>query len=125
VVPAIGQAVAIGVNTADSIRPAAYSSYSQNWAYSLFNSYGTGTFVPDYSPAGAFVIAGSGGHNSPANVDAAIFDFTDARWKLVGKRERNPRATVGLHSWRDKQLVVLELLGATAGRRPLHTCTRA
>ena len=62
-----------------AIRPSGFSS--MNWAYSLFNSYGTGAFVPDYSFAGAFVIAGSGGHQSPGNVDAAIFDFADAQWK--------------------------------------------
>jgi hypothetical protein len=76
----VGQAVAIGTNTAASVRPTGYSS--GNWAYSLFNSYGTGTFVPDYSSAGAFVIAGSGGHTAPGNVHAAVFDFTDAQWKL-------------------------------------------
>ena len=77
--PAVGQAVAIGVNTVEAIRPPGLSSW--NWAYSLFNSYGSGAFVPDYSFAGAFVIAGSGGHASPPNVDAAIFDFADAQWK--------------------------------------------
>ena len=78
-VPSDGQAVTIGVTPAAAVRPAGYSSLS--WGYSLFNSYGTGSFVPDYSFAGAFVIAGSGGHGAPGNVDAAIFDFADGQWK--------------------------------------------
>jgi hypothetical protein len=78
--PAIGQAVAIGSNTADSIRPPGYRS--DLWAYTLFQCFGAGVFVRDYSDSGAFVIAGSGGHNCPPNVDAAIFDFSDATWKL-------------------------------------------
>jgi hypothetical protein len=53
------------------------------WDYSLFNSYGGGTFVADYSAAGAYVLAGTGGHNHPRNVGAALFDFEDATWKRV------------------------------------------
>ena len=79
--PAAGQAVSIGTNVADSIRPAQISRF--NWAYSLFQSFGTGALVPDFSSAGAFVIAASGGHNVAPNVDAAVFDFSDATWKLV------------------------------------------
>lgn len=75
-VPASGQALAIGTNTANSVQPA-----SGNWGYSLFNSYGGGTFVSDYSQGGAFVIAGTGGHNAPDNTGACIFDFADATWK--------------------------------------------
>ena len=79
--PAAGAAVAIGANTAASIKPSGISAF--NWAYSLFNSYGTGSFNPDFSGAGAFAIAGSGGHNAPPNLDAAVFDFSTATWKLV------------------------------------------
>lgn len=80
--PLAGKAVAIGVNTANDVRPSGFSTIL--WGYGLFNCYGTGAFVPDYSSIGAFVIAGSGGHNCPAgNIDAVLFDFSDARWKRV------------------------------------------
>jgi hypothetical protein len=79
--PAAGKAVAIGTNVADSIRPSQITRF--NWAYSLFQSFGSGTFVPDYSAAGSFVIAASGGHNVTPNLDAVVFDFSDATWKRL------------------------------------------
>lgn len=79
--PQAGSAVAIGTNTADAVRPGALSTL--NFAYSLFQSFGSGTFVPDYSGAGAFVIAASGGHNVTPVLDAVIFDFEDATWKRL------------------------------------------
>jgi hypothetical protein len=118
VLPAIGQAVAIGANTADSIRPAAYASSSQNWAYSLFNSFGTGTFVPDFSAAGAFVIAASGGHGAPANVDAAIFDFTDARWKLLSNANGIAARQADYVASDTSSTPYYELVGASAGHIP-------
>lgn len=114
--PAAGQALAISSNTAENIRPTAISRF--NWGYSLFQSFGTGSFVPDFSGAGAFVIAGSGGHNVAPNVDAAVFDFADGRWKLVSNsngvapRDRDyPIAeTTGAPFY--------ELPGATRGQLP-------
>jgi hypothetical protein len=51
--------------------------------YSLFDYYGGGVFNPDYSPGGAWTVAGSGGHGVPAaNIGGAVFDFEDATWKL-------------------------------------------
>ena len=73
--------MAISTNTADNIRPSVISRF--NWAYSLFQSFGTGTFVPDYSGAGAYVIAATGGHRVTPIVDAVVFDFSDATWKRV------------------------------------------
>lgn len=46
----------------------------------LFEAYGSGTFVQDYSTDGAFVIAGSGGHAHYEVVGAAGFDFTTRQW---------------------------------------------
>ena len=80
-IPTAGRAIAIGTNVAGSVRPAEIGDF--NWAYSLFNSYGTGTFVPDYSAAGAFVLAATGGHGVAPNVDAVVFDFADATWKRI------------------------------------------
>jgi len=77
--PGPGQVAAIGLNTAYDITPTEMSSMM--WSYSLFNSWIGGAVVTDYSPGGAWVLAGTGGHTSPANIGAAIFDFTDAKWK--------------------------------------------
>jgi hypothetical protein len=80
-IPAAGQAVAIGTNVAGSVRPAEISAF--NWAYSMFQAFGTGAFVPDYSAGGAYVIAATGGHMVTPIVDAVLFDFADATWKRV------------------------------------------
>src|SRR5262245_62948726 len=79
--PASGQAVLIGTNTANDIRPAWHNS--SGWRYSLFAGYGGGCYAPDYSSGGAYVIAGTGGHRVPANLGAAVFDFADATWKRI------------------------------------------
>ena len=114
--PAAGQAVAIGTNTAAEIKPSAITPL--NWAYSLFNSYGSGSFNPDFSPAGAYVVSGTGGHNAPPNVDAAVFDFTTASWKLIsntnGVAPRNTDFSTSEVSNDDYR----EILGVTNGRVP-------
>ncbi len=79
--PAPGQVVLIGTNTAMDIIPEGMTQ--GGWDYSLFNSYGGGTFVEDFSQGGAYVLAGTGGHNHPRNPGAAIFDFEDATWKRI------------------------------------------
>ena len=63
-----------GRNVANDIKPAPHTDGS--WQYALFQSYGGGSFARDYSPAGAYVLAGMGGHNAPPCFGAAIFDFT-------------------------------------------------
>ncbi len=116
-IPAAGQAIAIGTNTADSIKPAGISSF--NWSYALFTCFGGGAFNPDYSAYGAFVIAGSGGHTCPAaNVDAAIFDFSDATWKrLANANGIAPREDDYAQSELSNDAYV-EILEATAGQIP-------
>lgn len=46
----------------------------------LFEAYGSGAFVRDYSTDGAFVCAGSGGHNHYEILGGAGFDFTTRAW---------------------------------------------
>jgi hypothetical protein len=53
------------------------------WTKALFEAYGSGTFNPDYSTDGAFVIASSGGHNHAEVRGAAGFDFTSRTWFYV------------------------------------------
>jgi len=79
--PAAGQAVLIGTNNAETIRPPSHGA--GDWSYSLFGSYGGGCFVAEHSVGGAYVIAGTGGHNAPPNFGAAVFDFADATWRRI------------------------------------------
>jgi hypothetical protein len=82
--PDTGEAVAIsftGSNTAMSIKPTDWGN--DNWSRSLFDSFGGGTFVPTYSTHGAYVLAGTGGHNHPDHIGAAVFDFTTGLWSRV------------------------------------------
>ncbi len=91
--PAVGQALAIGTNTASDARPAGFGH--DNWGYAAFNCYGSGSMVPWYSPAGAYVVASSGGHNCPEITDALIFDFTDATWKRQPNANGVPSSNTG------------------------------
>lgn len=81
--PMAGQVVAISVsggNTAASVTPTTEGWGSDAYMYSLFNSYGGGVFVPKYSVAGAWVMAGSGGHNHADDHGAGVFDFATGKW---------------------------------------------
>jgi hypothetical protein len=70
-----------GRNVANDVKPAPHTNGS--WQYALFQSYGGGSFARDYSPAGAYVLAGMGGHAAPPCFGAAIFDFADGRWSYL------------------------------------------
>lgn len=47
-------------------------------------------FIESFSPAGAVVIAGSGGHKGTPCQGAMLFDFTDARFKRIWTTAGNP-----------------------------------
>ena len=82
--PASGEVIRIptdGRNVAVSVKPAPHTNGS--WQYALFQAYGGGAFATDYSEAGAYVIAGTGGHNAPPCFGAAIFDFATATWSYL------------------------------------------
>lgn len=86
--PPSGQALAIGNNFAESVRPPTHSA--GDWNYSLFAFYGGGTYVEDFSAGGAYVIAGSGGHAVPPNFGGCVFDFADATWKRIDNANGMP-----------------------------------
>ena len=82
--PSPGQAIALGSHTAQDIRPSSYfGGYAGSWQYSLFDSYGGGVLVPSFSEAGAYVMAGTGGHNHPDFTGGVAFDFQTGIWKLL------------------------------------------
>ena len=86
--PPSGQALLIGSNFAESVRPPTHSAY--DWNYALFFFYGGGVFVEAYSAGGAYVIAGSGGHDVPPNFGGCLFDFADATWKRIDNANGMP-----------------------------------
>lgn len=86
--PAPGTAIALGSHVAQAIRPAPH--YESSWQYTLFDSYGGGVFVPWFSSAGAYVIAGTGGHNHPDFTGAVAFDFQTGTWKLLPDASGTP-----------------------------------
>lgn len=78
-VPAIGAAKLIasaGAHTA--VAPNGMDT--DRFTKALFEAYGSGTFVQDYSTDGAFVVAGSGGHAHYEILGGAGFDFTTRAW---------------------------------------------
>ncbi len=92
--PNPGQAIAIAVaggNNALSVVPPSWDD--GDWDYSSFGSYGGGAFVPKYSPLGAYVVAGSGGHAHPDNHGALIFDFSTGMWTRLDNANGVPRKT--------------------------------
>lgn len=94
--PGPGEAVAIGTNTADDVRPPGASS--TDWAYANFNSYGGGVFAAAYSRIGAYVVASAGGHGAPGNTDALIFDFETATWSRLPNLDQTPFVSPDLGS---------------------------
>jgi len=70
-----------GRNVAVDVKPEPHGDGS--WQYALFQSYGGGTFAPDASCAGVYVIAGSGGHNAAPCFGAVTFDFTTGTWAYL------------------------------------------
>lgn len=114
--PARGEAVAIGSNVAGSVRPAQINAF--DWGYSLFQSFGAGTFVPDFSAGGAFVVAGSGGHNAPAMLDAVAFDFADATWKRIPNANGIAPRSADYDISETTGAPFYELRDATAGQVP-------
>jgi hypothetical protein len=93
--PAPGQATLLGTNVANDIKPSTHTNDA--WNYSLMESYGGGSFVASFSSHGAYVIAGTGGHNAPPNFGAAVFDFADATWKRIDNANGMP--------WRSSDIV--------------------
>jgi hypothetical protein len=99
--PSPGQAVLIGLNVANDVRPSTHNT--EAWDYSLMASYGGGCFVEDYSAYGAYALVNTGGHNHPPNFGACVFDFSDARWKRIDNSNGMP--------WRIGDLVAGETNG--------------
>lgn len=86
--PPPGQALSIGRNFAEDVRPPTHSAYA--WNYALFAFYGGGAYVEDFSAGGGYVIAGSGGHAVPPNFGGCLFDFADATWKRIDNANGMP-----------------------------------
>ena len=77
--PAVGAAKLVGLSDGhQAVLPVGMNAGS--FTKALFEAYGCGAFVRDYSTDGAFVVAGSGGHGHYEIVGGAGFDFTTRAW---------------------------------------------
>ena len=86
--PAAGRVVAINANGFQDIKPAALNA--NDWNLVVWRAWCTGVVAPGWSAGGAY-IAGAlgGGHGDGRNYCAAVFDFTDARWKRLDPTNAN------------------------------------
>jgi hypothetical protein len=95
-VPALGAAKLIGASDGhQSVMPAGMNAVA--FTEALFEAYGCGAFVRDYSTDGAFIVANSGGHNHYEIVGGAGFDFTTRSWfwrGTPGYTEKMPASAV-------------------------------
>lgn len=118
--PGAGQAVAIGTNDFLDVTPSEWTAGS--WNYSVFGSYGGGTFVEDYSAGGAWAAAGTGGHAHPDNPGGVVFDFADATWKLIRPADADAtyEAPVGYPESSTTGAPYYEITGAPGYPAPPH-----
>lgn len=77
--PALGAAKLVGAAGAHTA-VAPNGMDTGRFTKALFEAYGSGAFVRDYSTDGAFIVAASGGHNHPEILGGAGFDFTTRAW---------------------------------------------
>lgn len=90
--PGAGEVVALEqTNTASSVYPAAEGWTTVAWIASNLVSFGGGVYIPTYSPGGAWVNAGTGGHNHADNHGALGFDFTTRAWFRLDNANGVPR----------------------------------
>jgi hypothetical protein len=94
--PAVGEAVQIAGNDALDIVPSGWTT--AQFQYSLFGSFGGGCYVPTYSAYGAYVLAGTGGHNHPDFTGAAVFDFATGRWARLDNANGVAQAAGGAYT---------------------------
>jgi hypothetical protein len=100
--PAPGESLSLTLtNTIDSVAPTASGWTTGALRDSAFNQYGGGSFVPLYSTAGAWVHAGSGGHNGPDNLGATVFDFTTATWSYLFNANGVALKSTPPYSWNE------------------------
>jgi hypothetical protein len=80
---------AYATNVFNDVRP---SEVNTQFANTMLWSGDTRTkFIETFSPGGAMMIVGSGGHAQTCNnFGSCLFDFTDARWKRIWTTDGNP-----------------------------------
>lgn len=116
--PSSGQAVAISsTNTAMDVNPTDLNDTQFN--YSLFESFGGGCYVEDYSQGGAYAIGSSGGHIHPDFTSFVVFDFEDRTWKRIDNSQATGNNAAG-YVRADLNLAEGELTGFTTVPCPAH-----
>lgn len=86
--PMAGSVVAINANSFQDIRPSELNA--SDWDLVAWRAWCTGELAPGWSAGGAYVAGAlGGGHSDGRNYSAAVFDFTDARWKRLDPTNAN------------------------------------
>ncbi len=94
--PAAGDVLTIGTNTVADLASVFPGYDTADLQTAVFSSFGSGTFIRDYSVHGAYVFACLGGHASPPELTGAVlFDFDDATWKGFENTNGVPSALTG------------------------------
>jgi len=81
---------ASGAHTA--VNPGVHSN--ANFTYSVFGSFGSGCFNPHWSARGAYMLAGTGGHNHPETFGCVYFDFSAGGWGYIAAVGQADRTSV-------------------------------
>ena len=121
--PSVSNALAIettsnGDTGYQSVRPSGMSAF--NFVRTMVGSYGSGVFCENYSNAGAYIVAGSGGHGHPDTVDAYGFDFTTGAWFSLLNSNGAPRDDSGFNGTTATGSPWYEVVGYTEVPAPPH-----
>lgn len=80
--PSAGQALHVGGNTFDDIRPS--GATSATWNYVNLQAWGSGVWVPGYGSMGAYVIPGAcGGHDDGCSFYSPLWDVSTGLWRRL------------------------------------------
>jgi hypothetical protein len=116
--PSSGQAVALGAaNSAMSVNPVDLSDTDFN--YSLFESFGGGCYVEDYSAGGGYVLCSCGGHAHPDFTSGVVFDFEVGAWVRIDNSQSTGNSQPG-YTRSQIDLAEGELNGFTTVPAPAH-----
>lgn len=91
--PSAGQILAIAGSSPADARPGDIDA--GRWNYALWNSYGAGVMVDDYSSGGAYVLAANGGHAHGEITGAAVLDFATGTWTYLPHDNGGPAIGTG------------------------------
>jgi hypothetical protein len=100
--PSAGQVVTINGSSPEDGRPTEIAS--PRWNYALWNSYGAGVMVEDYSAGGAYVLAANGGHAHGEITGAAVLDFSTGTWTYLPHDNGGPASSANDYNFTNAEM---------------------